>query len=123
MTKNELLQYAINRSTELKGLIYNFNLINDKVHILFAAVAGDETQPNICIRFHGTSANERVPSEAEINQALVEYINANGRKNFDISMVYDTNQFTRINHELTTFASTEDEVDMTPWDSAKQLYL
>lgn len=100
-TKQDLLTYAMGKTQiALTGFLYNYNLVDDKVTILFAAVAGDGTQPNSCIRWQGVNPAERVPSQQEIDKALNEYIDQHGRQNFHIGMVYNPNDFMRKNHNL-----------------------
>ncbi len=101
MTKQEILQFASGEHSEMKGLIYNWQIDdNDQVEILFAAVIGDGTGDNSCIRFNGIKEGERVPTQAEINKALERFIDANGRRNFQIGMCYSPYEFMRINHGI-----------------------
>jgi hypothetical protein len=97
----ELLNFAKGKkSNELKGLIYNYKIVDDKVEILFCAVVGDGTKENCCVFFNGVRAGDRIPSQKEIEQALNEYIDLHGREKFHIGMVYDPNEFIRKNCDL-----------------------
>ena len=85
MTKEQILLFAMNRKPSSKGLIYSFEVDEfDKVKITPRGIFSDgEIDENIQINI--VPSENRVPAQLEIDEALNNFIDLNGRDSFRLT--------------------------------------
>ncbi len=85
MTKEQILAFAFNRTPSTKGLIYSYEIDEcDKVKITPIGIfADDDIDENILINI--VPSENRVPTQMEIDEALNNFIDLNGRDSFRLT--------------------------------------
>lgn len=86
MNKKELiLNFAFNKKPSTKGLIYSYTI--DQFNNIKIIPKGlmEDIDENILIHIVNSENIDNLPSEQEINTALDEFINLNGRDSFRLT--------------------------------------
>ena len=85
MNTEQILNFAFNKKPSTKGLVYSYEIDQFNTIKIIPEGLMEDIDENILIHIVNSENIDNLPTEREINKALDDFVNLNGRDSFRLT--------------------------------------